>query len=139
MKKILTITALCGIFAVPAGAVQKCVALDVDVIPTEVLYTEGLADWSVVYPDVTIRGIAVCSNISADEHSTSNTLEYSTYNAELNSECWCRMISPAVSLWVYTTSQDDGAYCAETCPRICANRTKNMTGFRASLFSNLNN
>ena len=139
MKKILTITALCGIFAVPAGAVQKCVALDANVDGTSVDYDEYGADWSVTFPNVTVKGIGVCgSNYASPTASLSENVTYN-YELSLNYNCWCRIISPVVSSWWITFDDGDPNACVEGCSYYCAYSLKDEPQYRAGIFGSLSN
>ncbi len=154
MKKLLTLTALCALLTAPATAVQKCVALDagssVVVSADGPMYshvTNGY-DWSVTFENATVvRGIAVTSDMSPSS-SGGITEELTTDKSSnifvKNKYCWCRMIYPAVSAWVYLAVSnllehptDPSNEMFSECAARCANSAGYDRSFRQKLFSNL--
>ncbi|MBP3316196.1 MAG: hypothetical protein J6L70_01170 [Alphaproteobacteria bacterium] len=145
MKKILTITALCGIFAVPAGAVQKCVALN-DGPDTDMnwCYNGGTnfgdVDWSNacdVFTGATIgvSGVSACSDRPGGEPIGALTV---SDNATDNIYCWCMMTVPAVSWWVF--AGENTTNCLHSCGYTCAEYFADTdSGLRSVILSNLVN
>ena len=119
MKKLLLLVALGLVFTAPAIAARRCMYMGV---PSGA-YTPGIrsVDWIEGNDEenaVTTEGIGICS---------ANTLESGNYRDVLTQvgvagnmqHCWCKMIRPDVSKWVfgktYTSYSDCVGSCAEYC------------------------
>ena len=145
MKKLLTLTALGAILAAPVHAVQKCVALDASSTTCTSTPTAGNADWSATCTtngtSVPIKGIAMCSNQKADaQYGTSDaiTTVSSTTDTD-NIYCWCKMVEPAVSSWVYNDTYTSAGSCEYACSIFCANYVQSVSKFRSAMLSSLAN
>ena len=141
--KIILAGLLCTIIAPPALAVTKCVALNSTATECAGLSsTTNGSEWSATCTTngitTTIRGIGVCSSTPDPQDGyTAASIEYSTNPSE-NKECWCRMISPAVSQWVhYYNSYTSAEYCAENCSTVCTNYLAYSSGYRGSFFKSM--
>ena len=134
MKNIVMLSAILAVVSVPAAAVQKCVALGSGTTceapgglsrpPT------GKADWSLTCTtnstSVTVNGIGVCAgqvgNSTPLDSLTISTC-FSTGSCPASGDavyCYCRMVSPALSQWVYSglvyrSESECVNYCASTC------------------------
>ena len=145
MKKLLTLTAVGAILAAPAMAVQKCVALDASTTTCTSTAASGNADWSATCTtngtSVPIKGIAMCSNQAADAtYGTSDAIKTVSGTTDTtNVNCWCKMVEPAVSSWVFLNAYTSAGVCANGCSYICANRALIYSGFRSALFGSLAN
>ena len=135
MKKTLLIAGLvCVTIIPPAAAVTKCVALNSN---TTCDTGDGTSGNVVVNATCTTNGTSVDVQIVGSLSSTRGTSEGETNSAPSSSNrlyCWCKMISPAVSKWVYayyTTNSSD--MCSATCSRYLSFNDD----FRNALFSNL--
>ncbi|MBP3316510.1 MAG: hypothetical protein J6L70_02845 [Alphaproteobacteria bacterium] len=153
MKKLLILTAVGAMLAVPAMAVQKCVALDgyntmCDVDELEYGNSEFKASCGTYGTGVTIpvRGIGICSNTSGSVHgSTSDTLvTVSSVSDSQNVNCWCKIISPIMSPWVSSYSYSSASECAYKCAYGCAfglgyvvDDEEDLVRFFTAIFSNL--
>ena len=141
MKKTLFLFALGAIMATPAIAVQKCVALQA----TE-NYTSAFggtsdvrcADWGATGAtnNITVEGVGVCSN-NAGTQATRDNLSFDVSSTTNNKYCWCKMISPAISKWVYPgTSNTSEANCLKYCAASCA-QAMTDSYYRGYFFKNL--
>lgn len=145
MKKLLTLTAVGAILATPAAAVQKCVALDASTTTCTSTSTKGNADWSATCTtndtSVPIKGIAMCSNQQADTtDGTSDAITtVSSSTDTTNMYCWCKMVEPAVSPWIYVSQTVSASECASLCSYVCAGRIRNNSTYRSVLFGSLAN
>ena len=147
MKKLLTLTAVGAILAVPAMAVQKCVvALDASTTTcTSPTAATGNADWSVTCTtndtSVPIKGIAMCSNQAGDaQYGTSDAITTVNSTSDTtNLNCWCKMVEPAVSSWVFIGTNASAGDCAHTCSGGCAGNARAFSAFRSALFGSLAN
>ncbi len=146
MKKLLILTTLGAILTAPAIAVQKCVALNSMASTCTSTPASGNADWSATCAStsdtsVPIKGIAMCSNQKANEaYGTSDAITtVSSTTDTTNVNCWCKMVEPAVSSWVYIFAGTSASYCASNCSGTCADRARNNSTFRRALFGSLAN
>ena len=134
MKNIVMLSAILAVVSVPAAAVQKCVALGrgtTCAAPGKLSNPPtGKADWELTCTtnreSVTVNGIGVCAGQvgnSTPLDSLTISACFSTGQCPAEGEarnCWCRMVSPALSQWVYSglvyRSQSECLnYCASTC------------------------
>lgn len=132
MKKILILTAVGAILTVPAMAVVQCVALDASVVATDTSY--GSSDWTAVFPNMTIKGVATCGGTS----QTSNQLSDDVLVGD-GSNCWCRVISPFITSWVWANEGglNDPNDCYESCAYLCVNDMRYSSGssWRTKLYN----
>ena len=145
MKKLLTLTTLGAILAAPAFAVQKCVALDASTTTCTSTPTSNNADWSTTCKtngtSVPIKGIAMCSNQAADaRYGTSDAITtISSQSDTTNVNCWCKMVEPAVSSWVFLVADSSAGSCVTRCSLYCASNAGGDAAFRSALFGSLAN
>ena len=145
MKRSIFILLGMGILTGGAHAVQKCVALDASTTTCTSTPTAGNADWSATCTtngtSVPIKGIAMCSNQAADAaYGTSDAITtVSSSSDTTNVNCWCKMVEPAVSSWVFLYASTSAGYCASACSSGCAGYAQRNSAFRSALFSSLGN
>ncbi len=145
MKKLLIITAVGAILTAPAMAAQKCVALDASTTTCTSTVASGNADWSATCKtngtSVPIKGIAMCSNQAADaQFGTSDAITtISSTTDTTNVNCWCKMVEPAVSSWVFILASASAGSCANSCSTYCAYYARSSSAFRSALFGSLAN
>ena len=139
MKKHLFIAGLICVATIPpASAVTKCVKQPSSSSTcTYVNPGNYVVDWTsnciTSGTSIAIRGISQCSSTSGSSiGQTATSLEIS--DGTDDEHCWCKMISPAVSSWVFARGS---AFCAYDCALYCANRARSDASFRSALFSNL--
>ena len=142
MKKLLTLTAVGAILTAPASAVQKCVAFDTTTPEFIVQESYGSYDWTGDLENMTIYGVAACGfdSVSDDGSSISTSVQASAIDIEDNTYCWCRMISPAISKWVYNDTEgyfDSAIECSLSCAYACTVAAGDYMHFRERLFNNL--
>ena len=134
-----------GILTGGAHAVQKCVALDASTTTCTSTPTAGKADWSATCTtdgtSVPIKGIAMCSNQAADAQlGTSDAITTVSGSSDTtNLNCWCKMVEPAVSSWVFVYAYTSAGGCAYYCAYLCAFYARGNSAFRSALFSSLGN
>ena len=135
MKQIYIYLGIICLLCTPAHAATKCVALNASSTCTK-RSNPSLSDWNATCSNIPVKGIGVCSSTpGSTAGQTADTLE-TAYNADENGYCWCKMVSPAVSRWVfnyYGTTTSCMPYCAHSCARY----TETNSAFRAGLFSNM--
>lgn len=138
MKKHLIIAGIiCAASIPPAYAVTKCVKLTPSTTCTSTSGAAGQSNWSATCGGIKIQGVAFCGSQSGD--STGETSETVTISltGDDNKICWCKMVSPAVSSWVFNTYFSFAGECANSCADNCAYYTGSSSTFRSGLFSGL--
>lgn len=143
MKKYLLVAGLIWMVTIPpATAVTKCVALNSN---TTCDAGDGTSGNVVVNATCTTDGTSVDVQIIGVLSSTRATSDYEVKDSIKYAKsapsssnvlyCWCKMISPVVSKWVYTYSV---ANTSDSCPAACSRYLAFDEGpFREALFSNL--
>ena len=140
MKKHLLIAGLlCAAIIPPAFAVTKCVKLSSSTTCSFVEPGYNVVDWTsnctTSGTSIAIRGISQCSSTSGSSiGQTATALEIS--GGTDDKYCWCKMVSPAVSSWVYNNVLGT-SYCGYRCAYSCAYRAADNASFRSALFDNL--
>ena len=133
---------LCAISAAPAHAVTKCVALNSNTTCTsDYSQYQNHTDWAATCTtngvSTPISGIGICSSTSDSSTSQTATELDTSSTSDDNKYCWCRMISPAVSRWVFSNALSSGSYCAMNCANVCAHNVLIRAAFRTALFGSL--
>ena len=146
MKRIivlyLAIAPVCAITTTGAHAVTKCVALNSSTTCTsnDSLYLNH-ADWAATCTtngvSTPISGIGICVNTEGGSIGSISTELVPSSISDNNRYCWCRMISPAVSPWVFEAPFASAGTCAQRCAYRCADAVQNYAGWRSSLFDSL--
>lgn len=135
---------LCGtfvMFCVPAYAVTKCVKLSSSTTCSYVDPGTYVVDWTSNCTSsgtsVAISGISQCSSTSGSSVGQKATaLEIS--GGTDDKYCWCKMVSPAVSSWVFVYGYGSASGCADGCALDCAYYVAGTNAaFRSALFSGL--
>ena len=139
LKIILAGAVLCAITTTGAQAVTKCVALNSSTTCTsDYNQYQNQTDWAATCTtngvSTPISGIGICSSTQGSGHRTATELDTSSTN---KGNCWCKMTSPAVTLWVLHASLPSPAYCAQNCASACASAVQFNADFRSALFGNL--
>ena len=105
-----------------ANATTMCVesdmvaiVLDPDIAGTG--YTNTSGEWTATFPYGTVSGISTCN-------STSGSYGVARPNANFEQGttgvyCWCRMLRPARSAWVYRYARSSASDCASRCAGVC--------------------
>ena len=151
MKNIVMLSAILAVVSVPAAAVQKCVALGSRTTCTAPgglsRPPTGKADWSLTCTtnstSVPVSGIGVCAAERGQPSSPVDSLIistcFSTGQCPAEGEavnCWCRMLSPALSQWVHSgVKYRSEAQCMYGCAAACYQYIINEQILRTALFS----
>ena len=126
----------------PASAVTKCVKLSSSTTCSYVHPGTYVVDWTSNCTSsgtsVAISGISQCSSTSGSlvgQKATALKISGGPYDQY----CWCKMVSPAVSSWVFNDDYEYGSasYCANGCASACAGSAASNASFRSALFSGL--
>ena len=138
MKKHLLIAGLiCAAAIPPAFAVTKCVKLNSSTTCSTYSSATGQSNWSATCDGVSVQGVAFCgSQDGVSIGATTDAVTTST-TSDNNKYCWCKMVSPAVSRWVFSGAYTLAGRCAYACADDCAIFARHFASFRSALFSNL--
>lgn len=136
MKKIAVFCSLCGMLWA-GGAIADDSSVVIKNITSctisggSTAYTP-YAEVSCKNADGTIpvRMLAMCSSTSGGSVGAYRS-SLSTNNVS-NNYCWCRVIWPAVSYWVYVGYQGS---CTTNCAPVCGSVVANNTSVRQALFT----
>lgn len=124
----------------PAMAVTKCVKLSSSTTCSYVDPGDYVVDWTSNCTSsgtsVAISGISQCSSTSGSSTGQKATsLEIS--GGTDDKYCWCKMVSPAVSSWVFYYAYGSASFCAYDCAYSCTYNAAGNAAFRSALFSGL--
>lgn len=93
----------------------------------------------VTTPSFTVRGVAGCSKSGGTVGTTTKDILPTLDDKEdaNNNKCWCKMLIPAVSQWVYLKSyaSDGIGSCAKSCAYRCGEAMTNNETFKTTMFS----
>ena len=91
----------------------------------------------VTTPSFTVRGVAGCSKSGGTAYTTTTDIltTLTTASDENNNKCWCKMVTPVVSKWVYIRSYEHIGSCAKSCAYRCEEAMANNATFRDTLFT----
>ena len=156
MKKTLIFYTIATMLLSPAIAVQKCVALDINNVPSCSATSAGnyRTTWSGTcdfgtksdHYQIPITGESTCSSarnltssgsIATDTVQPNDWLTYSSDSLNDTRQCWCRMLTPAISKWIYISQQTGALNCQKSCSSLCATRLGDTTQFMEALFTNI--
>lgn len=122
-KHLLFVGIMCAVTTTPAMAVTKCVNLSsTSTTCAGNLSSSTGADWSATCTtngqSVDIKGIAVCTAATSGRAPVTGTATTTLSTNLGNVDCYCKMVSPAVSRWIFAIRQEN---CGGTCAKMCAN------------------
>ena len=122
-KHLLFVGIMCAVTTTPAMAVTKCVNLSsTSTTCAGNLSSSTGADWSATCTtngqSVDIKGIAVCTAATTGRAPVTRTATTTLSTNLGNVDCYCKMVSPAVSRWIFAIRQEN---CGSTCAAMCAN------------------
>ena len=138
MKKHLIIAGIiCAASIPPAADVTKCVALNSSTTCTSYSGAVGQSNWSMTCGGIEIQGVAFCGSQNGGSIGTKSETVTTSSTSDNNKYCWCKMVSPAVSSWVFGYSVAAAGFCVYNCASVCAARARNDFDFRSGLFSGL--
>ena len=136
MKKHLIIAGIiCAASIPPAYAVTKCVKLTSSTTCTT--SSGNGSNWSATCGGIAIQGVAFCGSQKGGAMGTKSENVTTSSTSDDNKYCWCKMVSPAVSSWVFNTTNSSAGSCANYCASHCASNAQYRSDFRSALFSGL--
>ena len=138
MKKITVFCVLLGVMGISAAMAGDSLVVIKNITScSKSMYTtiytpRAGASCSNADGTITVRMLAMCSSTSGGSVGTYRS-SLSTNNTS-NSYCWCRVIWPAVSYWVYAGTGYQIS-CTTECSGLCAEQIINNSTVRNALFS----
>ena len=138
MKKHLIIAGIiCAASIPPTYAVTKCVKLTSSTTCTSYSGVIGRSNWSATCGGIEIQGVAFCGSRNGGSIGTKSETVTTSSTSDNNKYCWCKMVSPAVSSWVFSFSYTDAGSCANNCATNCGINARGNSAWRSALFSGL--
>lgn len=137
MKRILAVVSLilCSPFysgtgyaaikCVPLGSGTSCRTADLSSLSFKVGWETSCSNSNNNNEDISISGIAACSSSSGTYGSTSrristgNVSDTNPASTNDNKYCWCRIIQPAVSDWMFLGNFSTASSCHYQCAIAC--------------------
>ena len=116
------------------------IILDPSVAGTGYTGDEATKTWTTTFPYGTVSGIATC-NSTQGEYGRAYP-EYNFDNNHASSEgiyCWCRMMLPVRSAWVYRYAYGSASVCASLCALDCGYNVEDRSAFRWGVFTTAGN
>ena len=150
LKKLCLWAGVCAV-AVPmvAQATTMCatddtiaVVLDPMINGSTAAYNADLFEWSTTFSYGTVFGIATCVDTAGSSNQVVAELKSSDGTVATGGErsgryCWCQMIHPARSRWVFLNVYGSVAVCRSGCARDCGFNGRTGSGFRSAVFGSL--
>ena len=154
MKNVLVVS-LMLLMPYVANALDMCVrdsamvvSLDPAVGGSSYKSNASEMTWATVFSYGTIYGEATCLS-DADGTPSENTMGvYTNSKGEMlpnddtfvqrkdGGHCWCRMIHPAYSRWVFVISYS-ASHCASNCANYCGSYAQTYAALRGGLFGSV--
>ena len=118
MKKLLILTVMGAMLAMPATAVEKCIAMlqgYTECMATSQgdYYTKWSGTCSTDGRNSVVSGLGLCSTYG----SSSSPRQGAPLGSGTN--CWCKMLKPARSQWVFAYTATDVGTCQKGCGAGC--------------------
>ena len=123
----------------------KCIALGRSSTCEYIAPVEWQSDWSSRCNGIDVSGVSVCANLDNNEITGNGAVINTVWkNSDpgSNRACFCRIISPVVSRWVYAETYEDadgqsGFFrCAQWCQHSCAGKIAD-TVYNANFHNNI--
>lgn len=105
--------------------------------------TDNRTNWTATVDGKTISGISACVATSGFIGATASNIAFDSVTMSNNIYCWCRAVSPYVSLWTYATYYEAAGYtgCYRYCNGTCASRATDTgtydVSFRTALINSM--
>lgn len=129
MKKLLTLTAVGAIMAASANAATQCVKNVTNQTSCSGGTDYNDSDWTIKCDTDTYRGTYFCSKQGGDyTGEAAENLQQDDGDNPVGF-CWCRLLTPAVSKWVFTGWSYE-QYCSRNCAFRCLD-FEGLAGFSA--------
>lgn len=125
MKIFGFIIVFCGATAVmPTHAsIRQCMNMSTDVAACGI--TSGLnVDWQLNCSGFSYRGVGMCSTKEGTTRGELYNGDLPRSNETYTVYCWCKMLNPGVSSWVFCDSFTLYAACVQSCATRCEQMLK---------------
>ena len=120
----------------PASAVTKCVKLNSSADCYSIGIT-GESNWSASCNSVPVAGVAFCGSQNGGSFGATTDAVTASSSSDDNKYCWCKMVSPAVSQWVFCRAYGSAGNCISDCADMCNSYGLYDYSFRSAMFGSL--
>ncbi|MDE6570938.1 MAG: hypothetical protein K2L95_01830 [Alphaproteobacteria bacterium] len=117
-------------------AMTKCVKLTSSMTCSQVDTPTYQSNWMSDCAGTRIHGVAFCGNQNSNLGDKTDAVG-TGLTSDDNRYCWCKMVSPAVSSWVFAFIFGSAGDCSVKCAYYCAHNAATHAVFVAALFSGL--
>ncbi len=139
MRTIKFAFCLFVLLSVPAYAIQKCIALNTSTACQNITPEQYHTDWGSNCNGIAIRGVSVCGHKdggNADNRAVDSV--WISSNPYENTDCFCKIVQPVVSRWVFAEPNDNNASnCLQYCPLACAGKLADQSNSENVAFRNV--
>ena len=145
---IITICILCptGLFGasvcVPSGTYVAVLVPESDGVSSTY---DNSGNWTVTFDYTTaglnlattsnVAGVSSCNEIPGTVNSAAGYISASSNDT--GQYCWCEMVKPLISEWVFAYEYADDSTCASSCTAKCANVVETVSAFRTAMYGNI--
>ena len=137
LLSLLIIVACSGVYATTMCVQSDTVSIILDPSINGTNYTYGNGEWSVTFDYGTVSGISTCNSTSGSYGTAYPQYDFGTDTTGVY--CWCRMLRPARSAWVYAYESSSAAECASDCAANCGDSVRYRAAFRGGVFGSAGN
>ena len=106
-----------------------------DGIEGENSYNAEDATWITTFSYGIVSGIASCNEIPGTNLNPYSGNQNNIQQGTEGTNCWCRMLSPVRSAWVFNYTHGSASACASHCANGCGADVRDSTSFRSRLYS----
>lgn len=85
---------------------------------------------------VSVQGTSFCGTSGSWSQGATSDNPVSVVRDE-NPACWCKMVSPAVSKWVFVREETSSMNCRKNCSYYCSLYIQTIAAVKNALLSNL--
>ncbi len=86
---------------------------------------------------VTVMGMCANQLGASGTGEAANQLYISVSNVELSKYCWCKMLKPVASKWIYLSERTNASDCISYCTSACAMEMVFNSSFLDTMFTKL--
>ncbi len=141
MRKFLFGIFFVFLFGTVANAVTKCVYRYASSECSVYSAKYGSSEWAVSCGGKKVFGVGACSFNFASNMGNSGVVTGSAFVALRdetivdNKYCWCRMMYPLVSYWIYAVAFDSPVACMHGCAQRCAEFFVGRSNFTSVMYA----
>ena len=127
LSQILAFFSTAVLLPVSCFATVKCIALGSSATCEYLAPTEWQSDWTSRCNGIDVSGVSVCANYENDQITGNGAVidtVWKNSDVSKNRACFCRIIGPVISRWVYAETYNDAGSngCAQWCQHSCAGK-----------------